>query len=230
MHQGLRDGRHRFRRWTALAGLALLTALSLAGCVRVQAALAVSENDLVSGQLVIASVAIKQEDTGPALKVPPELAGKVKTEIYTADGYVGQTVRFQDLTFPEVTLLGDAITVAKQYRLSFRRAGDLVTMSGSVDLSELPADRADVQIKIAFPGTVTRTNGIDDNGTVSWKPKPGAVTEFNATVQYTDSSGVSWTKWVTIVGASAVGVALIVVMLALIAHRRNLRPTNPGGY
>ncbi|WP_018686261.1 DUF3153 domain-containing protein [Actinokineospora enzanensis] len=200
--------------------LALLALLTLSGCVRVQAALAVTEDDLVSGQLVIASVAAKQGDTGPTLTVPPELDGKVTTQLYTADGYVGQTVSFQGLSFADITLLSDSITEGKQYRLSFRRSGDLVTMAGSVDLTELPADRSDVQIKVSFPGTIRHTDGINDNGTVTWKPKPGAVTEFDATVQYTDTSGVSWTKWVLIVGSSAIGVALLVLALAYFTHRR----------
>lgn len=216
MHQAI----PRFPRWAAFALLSLLAMLTLSGCVRVQGSMTVSENDLVSGQLIIASVSIKQGDTGPALKIPPELGGKVKSQVYAADGYVGQTVTLQDLTFAEVGILSDSITVGKQYRISFRRAGDLVTMAGSVDLTELPKDRADVQFKVTLPGTVSRTNGVDDNGTISWKPKPGAVTEFHATAQYTDSSGVSWTKWVTIVGASAVGVALLVLALALFTHRR----------
>ncbi|WP_198943313.1 LppM family (lipo)protein [Actinokineospora bangkokensis] len=215
--------RTRARRWVALAPLAAVLALALSGCLRVQAALAVSEDDTVSGQLVVASVAGKQGDLGPALTVPPELTGKVRTQVYNQDGYVGQTVAFQDLTFPEVTLLGESITVGKQYRLTFRRAGDLVTMAGSVDLTELPADRADIQVKIAFPGTVSRTNGVNDGGTISWKPKPGAVSEFNATAQYSDASGVSWTGWVAMVGAAAVGVALIVLALALYSHRRTER-------
>ncbi|SDH95395.1 Protein of unknown function [Actinokineospora alba] len=218
MHQAI----PRFPRWAAFALLSLLAVLTLSGCVRVQASMTVSENDLVSGQLVIAAVSIKQGDTGPTLKIPPELAGKVKTQVYAADGYVGQTIALQELTFAEVGILSDSITVGKQYRLSFRRAGDLVTMAGSVDLTELPKDRADVQFKVTLPGTVSRTNGVNDNGTISWKPKPGAVTEFNATVQYTDSSGVSWTKWVTIVGASAIGVALLVLALALFTHRRTV--------
>ncbi|WP_436495750.1 LppM family (lipo)protein [Actinokineospora sp. HUAS TT18] len=213
----------RFRRWIPITLLSVLAALALSGCVRVQSSMTVSEDDLVTGQVIVAAVAIKQGDTGPVLTVPPELSGKVKTQVYTADGYVGQTVTFQDLTFPEVSLLADGLTVGKQYRLSIRRAGDLVTMAGAVDLTELPQDRADVQFKVTLPGTVSRTNGINDNGTISWKPKPGAVTEFNATVQYTDVSGVSWTKWVTIVGASTIGVALIVLILALYTHKRSRR-------
>ena len=61
----------------------------------------------------------------------------------------------------------------------------------------------------------------NDGGVISWKPKPGAVTEFGVTAEYTDNSGVSWTKWVAIVASSAVGVALIVLGLALLGHRRH---------
>lgn len=214
----------RFRRLAAFAALAAAAALVLSGCVRVQAAISLSDRDTVSGKLVVASVLLRKEDKGPELTVAPELAAKVKTEPYSADGYVGNTVTFQDLTFAEVALLTQTLTPGGQYRLSFRRSGNLVTMAGSVDLSELPADRADVQLKVAFPGTVIQTNGVNDTGTVSWSPKPGAVTEFLATIEYDDRSGVSWTKWVTIVGAAAVGVALLVLVLALVTHRRDRRP------
>lgn len=227
MHQATSPPHRRSRRSASVVSLTLLALLTLTGCVRVQAAFAVSESDLVSGQLVVAAVAIKQGDTGPVLKVAPELVGKVRTEQYTADGYVGQTVSFQDLTFAEVTLLGETITVGKQYRLNFRRAGQLVTLSGAVDLTELPPDRADVQLKVAFPGSVTRTNGVNEDGTISWKPRAGAVTELNATVEYSDKSTVSWTKWVTMVGGGAVGVALLVLVLALVTHRRALRREGP---
>jgi hypothetical protein len=122
-----------------------------------------------------------------------------------------------------VTVLVESITEGKQYRLSFRRSGDLVSMAGSIDLTQLPKDKADVQIKMAFPGAINRTNGLNEDGTISWKPKPGAVTEFGVTAEYTDTSGVSWTKWVAIVGGGAVGVALIVLVLALFTHRRTQR-------
>ena len=117
-------------------------------------------------------------------------------------------------------MLAESITDSKQYRLSLRRSGDLVSLAGSIDLTQVSPDRVDVQLKIAFPGTINRTNGLNDGGVISWKPKPGAVTEFGVTAQYTDNSGVSWTKWVAIVASSAVGVALIVLGLALLGHRR----------
>jgi hypothetical protein len=98
----------------------------------------------------------------------------------------------------------------------------VVTLAGSIDLTQLPTDRADVQIKVAFPGTVSRTNGDDDNGTVSWSPKPGSVTEFDAIAQYSGTGGESWTKWAMIVGGGALLAAVVAVLLALISHRRTV--------
>lgn len=213
---------HRVTRLIGLLVLAALTVVSVSGCLRVQAALAVSQDDLVSGEVVIAALPVSTEDNGPDLTIPPQLRDKVRTEPYTQDGYVGQRVTFSGLRFNDMTLLAESISTFQQYRLSFRRSGDLVTVAGSIDLTQVPADRADVQLRIAFPGTISRTNGEEEDGTLTWAPKPAAVTEFAATAQYTDSSGVSWTQWVAIVGGGAVGVALLVVLLALFTHRRSV--------
>ncbi|HET9141846.1 DUF3153 domain-containing protein [Actinophytocola sp.] len=208
-------------RLLALVLLALLAMVSLSGCMRIHVALAVSQDDLVSGTMIIAALPTRDGDPGPALTVPPELTDRVQMEKYAADGYVGQKVTFKDLRFADVTTLSEGIASGKQYRLSFRRSGDLVSMSGSIDLTQLPAEKADVQVKMAFPGSINRTNGIkDEQGTVTWQPKPGAVTEFDVTAEYTDTSGGSWIKWALIVGGAAVGVAAIVVLLALFVHRR----------
>lgn len=214
---------YRLAALATLAVLAVLAAFSLGGCVRINAALAVSQDDLVSGSIVVAAVPTKDGDNGPAITIVPELSDRVHLEKYAQDGYVGQLVTFTDLRFSDVSILAESITEGKQYRLSFRRSGDLVSMAGSIDLSQLSPNKADVQIKMAFPGSISRTNGLNDNGTVSWKPKPGAVTEFGVTSQYTDTSGVSWTKWVLIVGGAAIGVAMLVLGLALLGHRRSVR-------
>jgi hypothetical protein len=210
-------------RLAALALLAVLATLCLSGCVRIHAALAISPDDLVSGEVTIATWQTKPEDEGPKLTIPPELNAKVRMEKYAEEGYVGQKLTFAELRFSEVTQLTETITTGRQYRMSLRRSGDLVSMSGSLDLTQLPPERADVQIKMAFPGSVNRTNGLVEDEAIVWKPKPGSVTEMGVTAQYTDASGVSWTKWVMIVGASAVGVALIVLLLALYTHRRAQR-------
>jgi hypothetical protein len=195
---------------------------SLSGCLRVHAALAVSPDDRVSGDLIIAALPVNEQDTGPQLTIPPELNQQVRAEKYTQDGYVGQKVTFTDLRFIDLAQLVQTISEAKQYRLSLRRAGDLVTLAGSIDLTQVPKDRADVQIKVAFPGSVSRTNGDEDDGTVSWSPKPGAVTEFDAIAEYSTAGGVSWVRWAMLVGGSALLAAVVATLLALIAHRRSL--------
>lgn len=195
---------------------------SLSGCIRVHAALAVSPDDLVSGELIVATYQVNDQDNGPKLTIPPELSDRVRTEKYTVEGYVGQKVTFTNLRFVDLTQLVQSISEAKQYRLSIRRAGDLVTLAGSIDLTQVPEEKADVQIKIAFPGSVTKTNGDEDGGTVSWSPKPRSVTEFNAIAQYSSAGGDSWVKWALLVGGAALLAALVATLLALIAHRRSV--------
>lgn len=216
-------GREHVRRVLGLVVVCCVLLTTLTGCVRIHAALAVSSDDLVSGNLVIAALPANKDDDGPSLTVPPELADKVHTEPYTADGYVGQRVTLNGLRFADVTVLVDSISTLQQYRLSFRRSGELVTLAGSIDLTRVPKDRADVQVKIAFPGRITRTNGDNVDGTISWSPKPQSVTEFSAIAQYSDASGISWSQWVAMVAGGAIGVSLLVVLLALFTHRRSLK-------
>ena len=213
------------RNASRVVGLVVLFGVlvcSLSGCIRVHAALAVSPDDRVSGELIIATYGVSDQDTGPKLTIPPELSDRVRAEKYAVEGYVGQKVTFSNLRFVDLTQLVQTISEAKQYRLSLRRAGDLVTLAGSIDLTQVPEDKADIQIKIAFPGSVTRTNGDEDNGTVSWSPKPRSVTEFDAIAQYSTSGGDSWVKWALLVGGAALLAALVATLLALIAHRRSL--------
>jgi hypothetical protein len=212
----------RVSRVTGLVALFAVLTLSLTGCLRIHAALAVSPDDLVSGELIVAALPVSEQDAGPPLTIPPELNDRVRAEKYAQDGYVGQKVTFKELRFTDVATLVESISEAKQYRMSFRRAGGRVTLAGSVDLTQVPKDRADIQIKIAFPGSVTRTDGDEDDGTISWSPKPGTVTEFNAIAEYSDDGGESLMKWVTIVGGGALLASVIAALLALIAHRRSL--------
>lgn len=195
---------------------------SLSGCLRVHAALAVSPDDRVSGELIVASVQANDQDNGPTLTIPPELSDRVRTKKYAQDGYVGQQLTFSGLRFVDLAQLVQTISEVKQYRLSLRRAGDLVTLAGSIDLTQVPVDRADVQIKIAFPGSVVRTNGDEDDGTVSWSPKPTSVTEFDAVAQFSSDGGNSWVKWALLVGGAALLAAVVATLLALLAHRRSV--------
>ncbi|MFD7657780.1 LppM family (lipo)protein [Actinosynnema sp. NPDC059797] len=202
----------------------LLAAFALTGCVRLHAAMAVSQDDRVSGEITAATPPTRDNDPGPQLKVPEELAGRVTTQPYHQDDYVGTRLSFSALTFDEVKVLATATSASSsRYQLAFRRSGDLVTLSGSVDLTQVPPERADVQVKIAFPGEVIDTNGREeDNATIAWAPKPGQASMITATVRYAGANAVSYFGWTMLVAGLTGGAALIVLVLALVSHRRNL--------
>ncbi|WP_033437189.1 DUF3153 domain-containing protein [Saccharothrix sp. NRRL B-16314] len=201
----------------------LLALFSLTGCVRLHAAMALSQDDRVSGEIVAATPPTQDNDPGPQLKVPNELASRVTTKPYKVNDYVGTQLSFSALTFEEVRTLSAATSASSsRYQLSFRRSGDLVTLSGSVDLTQVPPERADIQVKISFPGEVVDTNGREeDDATIAWTPKPGQASMLTATVRYAGENSVSYFGWTMLVAGLTGGAVLIVLVLALVAHRRS---------
>ena len=202
----------------------LLTLFSLSGCVRVYAAMAVSDDDRISGEIVAATPPTQDNDPGPQLKVPPELASRVTTKPYRVESYAGTQLFFNGLSFDEMRTLSMSTSSSNsRYSMNFRRSGDLVTLSGSVDLTQVPVERADIQVKVSFPGKVVNTNGREEeNNTIAWSPKPGQASMLQATVQYAGENSESFFGWALLVAGLTGGAALIVVVLALIAHKRNV--------
>lgn len=201
----------------------LLALFSLTGCVRLHAAMALSQDDRVSGEIVAATPPTQDNDPGPQLKVPNEMASRVTTKPYKVNDYVGTQLSFSALTFEEVRALSAATSASSsRYQLSFRRSGDLVTLSGSVDLTQVPPERADIQVKISFPGEIVDTNGREeDDATIAWTPKPGQASMLTATVRYAGENSVSYFGWTMLVAGLTGGAVLIVLVLALVAHRRS---------
>lgn len=205
------------------AGLVAVGLLA-SGCVRVHAALAVSSSDQVSGDIVIAALPTAQDSQGPQLAIPPGMSSRVSMKPYSADGYVGDDVTFHDLSFQEMAAFAAAISnQSNSYQLTFQRSGDLVTMNGSANLSELPTSGVDVRLKVAFPGPVTSSDGAIDNQTVSWTMKTGQVTPFHATDQYALGNSRGWRFWALVLGGGLALVSAFLVLLALWARRRNLK-------
>jgi hypothetical protein len=219
----VRPHRSGSRVLAVTAGL-LAVGLLAGGCVHVHASLAVSSSDLVSGDVLVAALPTAEAPHGPDLNAPTSMAARVTIKPYAAGGYAGHEVTFHDLSFSEVTALGNAISGANgDYHLAFQRSGDLVTMDGSVDLTQVPASGVDVQLKVAFPGPVTHSDGTADNDTVTWTMKPGGVTSFAATDQYALGNSRSWRFWALSLGGGAAIISAFILLLALWARRRNLR-------
>lgn len=199
--------------------LVVLAVAALGGCARIRAALAVQPNDTVAGEVVIAT-----PDSGPApqITLPPDLASDVDVTEYRQDGYAGSVLRFTGLTFDQVGRLTSVAGAGDdRTQLTLRRAGNRIVLEGAADLTTVPVDRADFQLKISFPGQVLDTNGDSEAGTVSWTFTPGEVGDVSAVVAYDDPQAPSATAWT--LGLAAV-VALVVAGVVLLARRTRNPP------
>lgn len=194
-----------------VVALTLIALLGLTGCTRVRTALAVQADDTVAGDIVIA----RAGGQPPAVAVPPALAERVTVKPYREDGYQGSQLTFSDLRFDELNSL---VTVAPQadgrFRFTLRRNGGVVILGGQVDLTAVPVDGADVQLKLAYPGDVVSSDGELDRGQLSWVFSPGDVSEFNAVISTPDPAAPSITGWALLVGVVVVAAAGGVILLA----------------
>lgn len=213
----------RSRAPRRLAGATLLVAmlLALTGCLQLNAQMSVRKDDTVSGRILVAG-----DQPGPAaaldrLAAPSGLEQKVRITAYSADGFTGREIYFTQLTFAEMDALSLAIEIegARPYTMGFRRSGDTVSFSGSVDLSAIPADRADAaetRIDLTFPNRISETNGtVGAGNSVSWTPAPGSITRMQASSSYPDPATRGFAVWM-IVG---IGAALLVSIGTVLAAR-----------
>ncbi|WP_063036520.1 LppM family (lipo)protein [Nocardia grenadensis] len=218
-------------RIAAVLVLAALLTPALAGCLRVQASMGLSSNDRVSGRIVAAVVPENSEDKGPQLTAPDALAAKVRIEPYNQDGYIGSEVYFDDLNFGEVEQLSQLSEQTQGlFDLKFQRNGDLVSLNGRVDLETLAPHGSDVQLSVAFPARVAKTNGNrEGDSVVSWKLPAGEVSTVRAEVGYADPNTRSFAGWAGIVGGITLAVAAVVIALAFV-DRNPPRPGAPAGF
>lgn len=214
------------RRSTLPLLLVLLLAGTLVGgCARVRTALAVQPDDTVIGEIVVATPEQGPDDPGPDITLPPELEDRVDVAEYRQEGYAGSLLRFSGLTFDELprlmALAGSGVGPA---RIGLQRAGNRVLLTGSVDLTTVPVDRADFQLRINFPGQVLESDGDDaDAGFVGWTFVPGEATDVSAVVAYDDPRAPSALNWTL---GLAAAVALAAATVALLARLTRNPPLN----
>jgi hypothetical protein len=219
------------RRLIAALGLLILLVPVLTGCLRVQTTMGISSDDRVSGQIVAATIPIDENDKGPELTVPSALARKVRVQEYAQDGYVGSQVFFSDLTFGDVQQLATmSDQSAGSFQLSLQRSGDLVSLTGRVDLEAAPERGTDVQFTIAFPARVATTNGDrESDSIVSWKLPAGEVSTLRAEVRYSDPNTRGFAGWAGIVAGGAMAVTLLIGALAWFTRNPATARTSSNG-
>ncbi|MEO6882103.1 MAG: DUF3153 domain-containing protein [Mycobacteriaceae bacterium] len=204
----------------------------LAGCVRAQLTMGISSDDKASGLLVLAS---PQGVKPPTVTVPDTLSSAVKIDPYQQGGFTGSQVTFTNLGFAQVQTLTSSLTSDGKgtYAIDLRRSGDIVTLDGTVDLTNAPpGSGAEVSVSISFPAQVSTTNGAkQEDNTITWSTNGDAKNMqlgrnnlLQATVGYADPSRRSFTQWTLLLGGATLGVALLVVLLALLTRDRSARP------
>ncbi len=225
----MRGGTASRRTGRALACLLVtaVTALALAGCLRIRTDMTISPQDRVFGELVVATRPAGAEDAGPQLTVPPQFTGRVRTQLYELEGYVGTRLFFDSLTLAEFNELARALLgpeFGSTASLELRRSGSLLTLAGGADLSRVVADAADVQVQVAFPGEVIESNGEEDGrGTVTWTLPDGRVSQLTAVAEAEDPNEPPLLLYVALGGVGLGVLSVLVAVLAFAAHRRATR-------
>lgn len=213
-----------------LAGVTALATLLfvLTGCLQLNAQMSVRKDDTVSGRILVAGDQPAQAAALERIGTPSGLEQKVRITPYSADGFTGREIYFTQLTFAEMDALSLAVDIegARPYTMGFRRSGDTVTFSGSVDLSGLPADRSEAaatRVDLTFPNRISETNGtLGGRNSVSWTPSPGSITRMQASSSYPDPAARGFAVWM-IVG---IGAALLVSIGTVLAARTSRARTD----
>jgi hypothetical protein len=211
------------RRRALALGVALLVALlASTGCARVRAALAVQPDDTVNGEIVVATPETGPDDPGPPITVPADIRDDVEVSTYRQEGYAGSLLRFSGLTFDQLGQLSEAAGPAGQkVEFALRRAGNRLIVTGKADLTTVPVDKADFQLKITTSGEVIETNGDADGGTASWTFDAGKVGDVSAVIAADDPNAPSPLNW-TLLTAGVV--ALVGAAVVVIARRTRNPP------
>lgn len=198
----------------------------LTGCLQLNAQMSVRKDDTVSGRILVAGDLPAQTTGLDQLSAPSGLEQKVRITPYSADGFTGREVYFTQLTFAEFDTLALAIEIegARPYTMGFRRSGDTVTFSGSVDLSGIPAERAgetSTRIDLTFPNRISETNGTVGGGnSVSWSPATGSITRMQASSSYPDPAARGFAVWMIVGIGAALLVSIGTVLVARTSRAR----------
>ena len=205
----------RRTRLRALVLMLLFLAPLATGCLRLQASITVSPDDVVSGEIIAASKPRDDNDRGPQFDENMSFSEKVDVSSYEADGFVGSQATFSGLSFAALPQLASLSKDASGVDITLRRAGNLVILEGRVDLTTVIDPEADVRFSAVFPGEVTSTNGARvGTGAVEWQLKPGVVTTMSAQARYSDPSTRSFRTAAVWLGLAAFAVAGVIGALA----------------
>jgi phosphatidylinositol mannoside-binding LppM-like protein len=224
----------RLGRFLVMGALALL----LAGCFRVNMNIEVTPEDTVSGTAIIAvdeSLLELSGQTADQLFKDMDLSSLpagATTDRYQEDGFVGQTITFEEVPLAEFTgnnaLSGSGGGSGDE--LNIVREGDEFHVTGAFDMSgpeftgtEVPQqflESFEFKISIKFPGEVKSATGAIDGNTVTWEPKFGENTRVEAVASAIPSASSPLLMILLI----AVGALVLGAIAFMLTHRKTPAP------
>lgn len=177
-----------------LVGAAL--ALLLAGCFKVDMNVEVTTENTVSGSAVIAVDESLLELSGQNVDALFEdmdlsdLPPGATVDAYASEGFVGQEITFEEVPLADFTGDNALSGSGTGDDLNIVRQGDEFRVTGTLDMSgeefagtEIPQqflDSFEFRISITFPGEVKSATGEINGNTVTWEPRFGENTRFDA--------------------------------------------------
>ncbi len=230
----------RFRRTAAVLSVAIVAALMLSGCVKLDMALSIQSNDTVDGTVVFAVDKSLLELSGKSAEEAwksgstsapfptSATSGSVTTTVYDQDGKYGETYTFAGVPLSEFD--GTSATGKDDKSLTIVHQGDYFVVSGVIDMSQasqtssgssasaqpIPAallKSFEIKIALTFPGEVVEHTGTLDGTTVTWAPQGAEKVVISAKAK--DTADVTLASVVTKVLPWAVA-ALVLLGLALL--------------
>ncbi|MEL7977370.1 hypothetical protein AAG589_16020 [Isoptericola sp. F-RaC21] len=212
-------------RTAIAAALAAVGLLALAGCMKVDVDMTLSENDTASGSMIMAFSNQLAETMGME---PGELWSQASSELegslpegatlepYSDDEYTGGEITYTDVPIDQLQLGGAG--TPDDAGVNITREGDEYVVTGQTDLSQdlsqlgdLPKgvqDALEVRISLTFPGPVSEANGTVDGNTVTWTPTMGEAATFEARAAAEAGSSFPW--WIVglVVGLVVIGLVV----------------------
>lgn len=194
------------RKKISILGIIATLALVLSGCMRMHINLAITEDDTINGEIIMAfqDEAIRGMGMEPSeawdsmggdslLESFPTDQGTI--EDYTEDGYTGKRIVLNET--PISAFSGDS----QDGSLGITREGGEFVVTGELDLTDqsgssdsIPSyllDSFDIKVTIAFPGKVTESSGEINGNQTTWTAKYGEVTAISARGGATGSGGLT---------------------------------------
>ncbi|WP_297081946.1 LppM family (lipo)protein, partial [uncultured Demequina sp.] len=207
-----------------IAAMSVVSALVLAGCLRVEMSITLNEDDTATGEFVMAVssevAALMGEEEFTSAFSADEIEGST-TEPYESededgDGepdFVGSVTTFDSIALDDIS----------DSTMAFTREGDEFVVSGtpadpSEDLGGEELTGAEATLSVTFPGEVSEHNGSLEGTTVTWDLL-NAPDQLEARGSATaDGGGIP--LWIILVVLGVMGIGIGVAIVLITSTRR----------